>query len=229
MFYKKRNSFQISLALIGVCILIVAAGLVFSPVSWDKIAQAVTGDYSKSTGDSLDVTDWNNLPSDFLDKTANDTKEGDLTMNSGNINMNGNAISNLTDPVNPTDAVNQQTMDNAINSALGSVSIQDTSGNTLRMVCGVSPTGIWTDYGNSVLAVVDTSAANFTSDDVEYYVNLSGSNAGATIGANTMYYADRDSFELHITYTAWDGSFPGITGSQANSWGWRAHWCGVGQ
>jgi len=214
---KKIRKPTAILLLVGIMI---ASGFILSPLSWQKIAKAVTGDYTKSTGDSLGVSDWNNLVNDFLDKSGDSM--------SGNLNMNSNTITGVADPTGPTDVVNQQTMQAAISS--GSTRIEDTDGDKLRMVCGDGPVGGWSDHGpNSVQTVIDTSAAGFTTDDIKYVVSLDGANAGVTTGTDTIYNATANSFELHISYHGWNFTVPGITGAQANTWGWQVHWCGIGQ
>ena len=79
-FKIKKLRLQLSVAIILLIAVLISGFFVFSPVSWQQAALAVTGNYSKVSGtDQLTVGDWNNLPSDFLDKSG-DTMNGDLTV-----------------------------------------------------------------------------------------------------------------------------------------------------
>lgn len=228
----KKLKMQLTFTIFLLLIILVIGIFIFLPVSWKKIAIAVTGNYNRTSpvGDQLNMSDWNLLDEDFLDKQSS---SGD-TM-AGPLNMSGNNITNLGNPSSDDEAVNQGTMNTAISNAISAIpdsvsDIKDTDGNELRMVCGVSPTGGWLDYGgNAVQTVVDTSSAGFINNDIKYIVSLSGSNAGVTIGTDTLYNITNNSFELHISYAGWNFVIPGITGADANSWNWQVHWCGIGE
>ncbi len=85
---------QLSAAFVLLAVVLVSGVFVFTPVSWQQVAQALTGNYSKSTGEQLTVSDWNNLPNDFLDKSG-DTMSGDLNMGGNNINNVGSLNASL--------------------------------------------------------------------------------------------------------------------------------------
>ncbi len=69
----------------------------------NNFAKALTGDYSKTLPASLTLTDWNNLDDDFV------AKSGDSM--TGTLDMGGNRITNLNDPVNDSDAANKAYVD----------------------------------------------------------------------------------------------------------------------
>jgi hypothetical protein len=48
---------------------IIGSAFVFLP-NLKNVAQALTGNYNKATGESLNISDWNNLDDDFLDISA---------------------------------------------------------------------------------------------------------------------------------------------------------------
>jgi len=79
----------------------------FSPVSFSNIAKALSGNYSKSSGSSLDFSDWNNLVNDFLDKESltGDSMAGPLTL--------------PADPTTNMQAATKQYVDTAIVSGTG--------------------------------------------------------------------------------------------------------------
>jgi hypothetical protein len=78
----------------------------------NNFAKALTGDYSKSLPASLSLTDWNNLDDDFV------AKSGDSM--TGVLDMGGNRITNLADPVNDSDAANKAYVDAQISAIAGS-------------------------------------------------------------------------------------------------------------
>ena len=50
----------------GVFVMLLSVVIMFSIVYYDKIALALSGTYTKSTGDSLLASEWNNLASEFV-------------------------------------------------------------------------------------------------------------------------------------------------------------------
>jgi len=79
----KKLKMQLTFTIFLLLIILVIGIFIFLPVSWQKIAIALTGNYSKVSGtDQLTVSDWNNLPNDFLDKqsSSGDTMAGPLTL-----------------------------------------------------------------------------------------------------------------------------------------------------
>lgn len=215
----KKLKLQLTTAIFSLIVLIISGFFVFSPVSLEKVALALSSNYSKPSGGSLDHDEWNNLPNDFVAKSggADAVMTGPLTL--------------PADPAQPMQAATKQYVDNSGGGGGGS-DITDTSGTDFKMVCGVSSTGGWLNYGSGGYAVettVDTSAANFVNNNVRYTVSLSGSNAGVAMGTDTLYNISQSSFDLHLQYVGWGGAFPGITGAQANLWGWKVHWCGIGE
>ena len=224
----KKLKLQISITVLLFLSITLSAVIIFSPISIQQIARAVTGNYLKNTGDPLDVSDWNNLPSDFLDKTATDSKDGDLTMNSGNINMNSgninmgnNSITNLIAPSNNNDAANRQYVDSKINHL--------TEGN-IRVVCGVtSPgaTGWFDETNNRIVAQINTSAAGFSAgSNVSYFTTIAGLGFHLdTTGANSIYQSAHDYLRVKVRYI---GSFTPFDAAQAEAWQWHIYWCGYG-
>lgn len=103
-----------------------SSGFIFTPVSLEQIALAFTNNYTKNTGDQLTAQEWENLPLDFLDKTAADTKVGNLTMNGGNLSMSGGSI-------NMTGGGNITTGGGSVTTGGGGIS---TGGGTVDMVNG---------------------------------------------------------------------------------------------
>ena len=144
----------------------------------------------------------------------------------------------LTLPGNPTQplqAVTKQYIDSAIDSA---VSIEDTAGNPLRMVCGNTAPGAtnWLLYPpdlHSLALTVDTSAAGFTATP-QYYAYLRGGMSYVTTGTSQIYNPAQNSFVLHVVYLGIQndyitpyGNF--IQPTHANNWQWTIYWCAVGQ
>ncbi|MEA1963442.1 MAG: hypothetical protein U9M94_04385 [Patescibacteria group bacterium] len=164
----KTKQLKLSLLLIFVFVSFVSSFFVFFPFSWQQIANALTGNYSKIDGDSLGVADWNKLDDDFVAKSG-DTMQGNLDMGSNN-------ITNLANPDNDGDAVNKSALDSAIaDIILGSVVINDSSG-ALKVFCGRTEPGItnWIE-GLTWYVDIDISAANFTEGSMPYvFTSLGG-------------------------------------------------------
>jgi hypothetical protein len=235
---SKLLKLQLSGSILVLVVLLVAGFFVFSPVSLEQVAQAVTGNYNKNSGEQLTIDDWNNLDNDFLDKTANDTKQGDLIMGSGNIDMgNTGRIVNLNDPQDPTDAVNQRSMEDAIMEA--GTPVLNTDGDALKMVCDNTPPGAtnWQLYApdpHSIQLTVNTDLSSLGFNNTPYYfAYLSGAMTYVTVGTDQIYSPTVDSFVLHVVYLGVDNDYQlpyggYITPSDANAWQWTVTWCAVG-
>ncbi len=192
--------------------------LIFSPVSFKNVVNAFT---SKSTGDQLTVTDWNNLPSDFVERSGS-------TM-SGSLNMGGNKVANLGAPTSPTDAVNLS----YLSTALAGSSFQDVSGNPLKAVCGTTG-GSWQDYviatADAVLIDINIPVGTFLSTPV-YFTSISG-NAGhwRTTGASSIYNPSPTGFRIYINDLNSEDITPALVNNMISpGWGWVINWCAFGQ
>ena len=75
----KKLTLRLWAGIFAVFVIMAAGVLMFTSVYYEQIAQALTGNYGKATGDLLTASDWNNLASDFVDKSG-DTMSGDLTV-----------------------------------------------------------------------------------------------------------------------------------------------------
>lgn len=106
---QKSNKWLI----VGLLSFVLAIGLIIlAPVSLQKVAQAVTGNYNRAVSEnSLSRDDWNKLDDDFL------LKDGG-TM-AGDINMNNHKVTNLSTPTANTDAATKQYVDS--NSGSGAI------------------------------------------------------------------------------------------------------------
>ncbi len=119
---RRGEKAQLTAAIFLLLAIIISGFFIFSSFSLRQVALALTGNYSKSPSDSLDSTDWNNLPNDFLDKSG-DTMTGQL-------NMSSNKIVNLADPTSNTEAANKQYVDSVASTAGGAGAIFVNWGNT---------------------------------------------------------------------------------------------------
>jgi hypothetical protein len=93
-------------ASIFLLVLAIAAIFIFDAFSFRQAVLALTGNYSKITGDKLTLTDWNNLDDDFVAKSGS-------TM-IGNLNMGNKSITSLAAPTNGTDAANKTYVDSKV-------------------------------------------------------------------------------------------------------------------
>ena len=94
----KKLTLRLWAGIFAVFIIIAVGVLMFTSVYYEQIAQALTGNYGKATGDLLTASDWNNLDNDFVAKSG-DAMTGSLTVNgtvsanavstSGNITLGG--------------------------------------------------------------------------------------------------------------------------------------------
>lgn len=192
----------------------------FIPVSFQKIALAVTGNYNRTAAqNSITRDDWNLLDSDFL------LTDGSNQM-AGNLNMNNNKITNLQNPTADTDAANKGWVNTLLSSAS---SIKDTSGNPLKMVCGTfQPTAAqWVQItADTMYTDINTAVAGFAAVPI-YLTSIGGAGShGFSYGATSIYSPTQNSFRVYITYTG--GSAYNPT-NVANIWLWKINWCGIGQ
>ncbi len=58
--------------------MLIAGALFFANVYYERLALALTGNYTMTSGDLLTAGDWNTLANDFVDKSG-DTMSGNLT------------------------------------------------------------------------------------------------------------------------------------------------------
>ncbi|MCK5319880.1 hypothetical protein KAJ61_00640 [Candidatus Parcubacteria bacterium] len=220
----KIKQLKLSLLLISVFVLFISSIFIFFPFSWQQIALALTGNYNKNLGDSLDATDWNNLDDDFVAKSG-DTMQGIL-------NMGGKNITNLADPVNNGDAVNKDTLDSAITSIiLDSADIKDLNG-SLKVFCGRTAPGA-TNWINNVswYVDIDISAANFTEGSMPYiFTSLGGLDKHwfsggvgniSSVNTGTLNNLD-DVFRVHVF------DFNGISFATMLTLNWYINWCALG-
>ena len=231
---------QLTTAIFLLVVVLISGFFIFGPNLTEVVQALNPADYNKPADGQLTAADWNRLDADFVAKSG-DAMAGPLTL-PGNPTLPNHAANKqyadstfvdtagdtmtgfLTlsgDPASNLQAATKQYVDD-------NLPITDAFGNVYKMYCASSPAGGWSTYGvNSVMTVVNTSAAGF-SNVWRYTVSLSGTNAGPAMGQNTLYNISNTSFELHILYAGWAGDFPGITGTDANTWGWQVHWCGIG-
>ncbi len=204
-----------------ICGLFVITGL---PL--EQIALAITGNYTKSSGQQLTTIDWNKLPDDFV------AKSGD-TM-SGNLNMGTYGITNLRNPSLDSDAVNRGSMNSAISTALSAGGqIKDVSGSSLKMVCGATVPGAtaWQNYPGGAIVYIDISAAGFTAGSIPYiFTSLGGLGyQGYTRGATSIYTQDFSS--PLTTLSSGFRVFVFNDSGQFEPWidyQWYINWCALG-
>jgi hypothetical protein len=216
----KLLKIQLTAAIFALIIVLISGFFVLGP-ELSRIASALSPNYNKLTGDSLDVNIWNNLDDDFLALT------GDIAMQ-GNLNMGSNRITNLANPTGNNDAVNQGWVLSQIS---GASSIEDTSGNPLRMVCGSMPCTLantTNPFPYILLITINTSAAGFSSIQA-YLSSMDGyGNHYRVTGVNTIYNPQVDSYQIYIQFIDnYNPSFL-ISPQDAVDWGWVVNWCGLG-
>jgi len=204
-------------------VILIFGFIIFSGANFKNSVLALTGNYSKNVGDPLSTNDWNKLDDDFVAKSG-DTMQGDL-------NLNGKKITNLADPADNGDAVNKSSMDSAIAAILiGSGGIKNTSGESLKMICGSTPYGStnWQNSVGSITLVVDTSVAGFASNDVVYFVSLYGDSAMyRAVGYNGIYDSTANSFRIYVNNNDITSPFSNVTAR--DSYKWYIKWCGIGK
>ncbi len=171
----KFLKWQLSAAFTLLAIILATGIFIFTPLSWQQVARALTGNYSKNTGDQLTVNDWNNLDDDFLDKSG-DTMSGDLNMDSHNISnvgaVSANSISANSVSVNGDLDMNSHNINN----------VSSLSGHTVNGDLNMSNNHIT----NLAAPVNDNDAAT-----KEYVDNNTGNtieilNSGSAVGAHIV-------------------------------------------
>lgn len=197
----------------------------FASLFFWHTAGALTGNYNKNTGESLNSSDWNNLDNDFVAKSG-DTMQGAL-------NMGNQQITNLASPVNDGDAVNKSTLNSAIAELISeNTVIQDYSG-SLKVYCGRTQPGATNWIEGSVWYVdVDISAANFTEGTHPYiFSSLGGFDKQWHSRGATSIFAENpvtlnnldDKFRIYIS----DDS--GANFANFLLKGWFINWCAFGR
>lgn len=212
---QKIRKLEMKLHALVFLLIIVIVGAAFSFIPGLKnVALALSGNYSKSNGESLGIADWNGLDDDFLAKSG-----GTMT---GNLNMGGGKVTNVAAPTVGTDVANQAYVLSKISS---SGSAKDISGNSLGMFCGETLPTDWVTYGDghTVYVDVDMSSASFSS--VPYILTtLQGvSWHWKTYGVTSIYSPTSTSFRVYVYNLG-----KAMTASDAETWGWSVVWCGIG-
>jgi len=195
---KRINRSKLQLTAAIIVLIIISGFFIFSSFSLRQVALALTGNYSKTSGNSLDYTDWNNLSNDFLDKSG-DTMTGQL-------NMNSNKIVNLADPTSNTEAANKQYVDSAASTAGGGGAIFVNWGNT---DCP-GATKLYDGYGFSARYDNTSGVGSFADNGSNGHYNSteracvnrnfdSGAAAGGNMGA--MWYGAKIENNLGLGYT----------------------------
>lgn len=218
MAIKDQNNFKKSrkrlvAAIFILLILIVSGFFIFSPISLEKFALALSGNYNKNTGDQLILNDWNTLDDDFLDKEnpAGDAMAGPLTLPS--------------DPTQPMQASTKQYVDSL---AATVTFAADRNGAIYNSVVCDSYLPAWVDYEPAghigVSATIDTRSsggiANFSSAP-RYYVSIEGINLHYnTQGSLAIYFPSNIGFSIYLKTT--------LYAVDANINQWRINWCGYG-
>lgn len=206
-------------------ILLGCSFIVFFPSSLQQVAHALVGNYStKATGDSITAQEWNDLDTDFLATDGTNSMQG-------NINMNGNRITNLPDPAAAGEAASRGWV---LNQVGNSDVIADTDGNSLHMVCGRTSQGAtnWQQYDTSTVYIDVDFGDQFTSWPV-IITSLGGiDNLYRVTGVSSVYdmrpwipsYPEHN-FRLYVRDTS-----SSITASIArNTYQWFVNWCAIGE
>jgi hypothetical protein len=231
--FKNLNTKILASVFLLFCIIILA--VVFTVPSFNKFAEALSGNYSKTTGNQLTVTEWNNLPSDFLARSGgvSSAMQGDLDMGGhgitnigsmgSDLNMGTHKITNLGTPTANNDAATKQYVDNY-------GGIKDVSGVQMKIVCGESSSANWQNYADpdAVFTNVDTrvaGAAVFTTAPMYFTSILCTSGCWRSNGAQAIYNASPTGFTVYVQ----DYNPEIMDRILAQSWNWRIRWCGIGQ
>jgi len=144
----KKLKIQLSAAIFFLICLIIFGG--FFSSGFKNFAYALSSNYSKIPPGTLNLSEWNNLPADFVAKTG-DTMTGILDMGTRQIN-------HLADPSLPTDAANKQYVDAKI-AAVGGSGAGGVYINWGGSGCGSSETLLYSGIGFSSNSN-DTSGSN---------------------------------------------------------------------
>jgi hypothetical protein len=209
---------QMTVAIFLLTVAFISGFFIFGP-DFSQIANALTGNYNRTTAQNeLTRDDWNLLDEDFVAKSG-DTMTGPL-------NMGNQRITNLAAPTANNDAVNLSTLDSRFGSGGGK-----------KIICGETPAGTtdWRQWGTSEVTIyVDINVVGFTSEPI-YLAALSGAgNHFMTLGTQSVYNTTATGFRIYITKTTTPSTaltnlmVDTLTPTMANSWGWHIHWCGVG-
>jgi len=222
----ERSKIKLAVILVLLFIILLSSIFIFSGLSPQQVVLAITGNYSKTSGQQLTTTDWNNLPNDFV------AKSGD-TM-SGNLNMGAHGITNLANPITDTDAVNRGSMNSAISAAQSTAGaqIKDLNGSNLKMVCGSTIPGAtaWQNYMAGVYVDIDLSAAGFTPGSVPYiFTSIGGTgNQAYTRGATSIYTQGTAPFtSLSSGFRVYVFNDSGLF-EPWSTYQWYINWCALG-
>lgn len=216
---KLKTKLLVAYFLLGV---VMTSGVFIFWPQVERMAQAITGNYGKATGDTLDFGDWNNLDDDFVHRTG-----GATSAMQGDLDMATHRISGLEASDSNDDAVNKGEMDSAITTAIGAMpspSIGNLSGDTLRMVCGQTGTTWVNDSApNTVYQSIDLSSEGFTSTPT-ILTSIGGNNYHyKAIGGSNLYFATNNGFTVFVTHLD-----QAINSAIVQGWGWYLNWCAIG-
>lgn len=196
-------------------VLVLINALAFSGWSPAFIAKAISGNYSKTTGQQLTTADWNNLPSDFVARSG-----GAASNLTGSLDLGNNRINNLADPAALTDAANRRYVDN------NAGGVKNVSGVPFKAVCGRTLPGStnWQQYdAYTVYVQVDTAPAGFTTTPY-YFTSLGGAaNHYRAIGGSSIYSPTPTGFIVYANYPS-----PLTATTATNVYQWYINWCGYG-
>jgi len=213
-------------------VLLIFCFLVFLLIFTENTVIALSGDYnSRGTGDSLIPKNWNDLDEDFVAKN-----NGGDTM-SGNLNMEGNFITNL--PASSAFNINFIATVDYANSITES-GATDENGNPKKLICDSTALGAtgWQDYvGGGIMTEVYTTDnespggnPNFSSKPM-YLWSIVGTDVDYGNGTSAVYipnstwptYGPGDELRKFLIFLQ---NAPSAAEAEAN--GWRISWCGVG-
>lgn len=223
---------QLATAVFALVVALVSGFFIFGP-KLTEFAVALTGTYNNSkTG--VTVNDWAGLDEDFVARSG-----GAASSMTGILDMGNQRITNVAAPTADTDAVSRGAMNTAISAAVTGIStIEDTSGNSMKMICGNTTPGAtnWQTYSpdlHSIYVDVTVPSGLFTSTP-SYFSYMRGTMSYAAVGDNKIYAATNTGFTLHVIYLGVNNNWltPSsvfITPAQANTWQWTIYWCAVGQ
>ncbi len=207
---KLKNIIKSALSLLIIGMLLV------SFEHW-QAAMAVSGDYTKvdspMADSQLSLSDWNNLPNDFL------SKHGD-TMG-GNLDMNGQKIINTV----TTNIVTNAATKSYVDSRTGmSGAVKNPAGGSLTSICDRSGAGTnWTTVGaNMIETHIDTTNGGVPlfASLPSYEIGLSGPNSWDVQGNGSILNPSNTGFTVRL--------ITAFTEAQAESWNWEVIWCGFG-